>query len=263
MPIRIPYEEVEEGMVVICKKKEMVVEEVIEKQAIGKDPEKVKIKLIGTDRATGKPIKCAFRRGECLIEVVEGYEEEDDHPTKTSSAKKEKTSTSSSQGKDLSDYSVEKTDAAASETIPKRAGEVKKGSYIILKEKPCKVVDVSTSKTGKHGHAKAKIVGIDIFTGKKYVDVCPTSHNMSEPVITNEEWQVVDVDRDNVLSLMNQAGEIKSNLQLPTTSEGELSELSVTVLKRFESLDSAKNLYVTVCCAMGTEQVVGCTEKSA
>ena len=36
-----------------------------------------------------------------------------------------------------------------------------------LKEKPCKIIDITTSKTGKHGHAKANITGIDIFTGKK------------------------------------------------------------------------------------------------
>ena len=36
-----------------------------------------------------------------------------------------------------------------------------------LKEKPCKIIEITTSKTGKHGHAKANITGIDIFTGKK------------------------------------------------------------------------------------------------
>ena len=38
----------------------------------------------------------------------------------------------------------------------------------MLKGFPCKVIEYITSKTGKHGHAKAKITGLDIFTGKKY-----------------------------------------------------------------------------------------------
>lgn len=39
-------------------------------------------------------------------------------------------------------------------------------SHICIKGHPCKVTDVSTSKTGKHGHAKCNFTAIDIFTGK-------------------------------------------------------------------------------------------------
>lgn len=40
------------------------------------------------------------------------------------------------------------------------------------------VIDVSTSKTGKHGHAKCNFTATDIFTGKKLEDMCPSTHNV-------------------------------------------------------------------------------------
>ncbi|CAN6448240.1 unnamed protein product [Victoria cruziana] len=70
-----------------------------------------------------------------------------------------------------------KADAGASKTYPQQAGTIRKNGYIVIKNRPCKVVEVSTSKTGKHGHAKCHFVGIDIFNGKKLEDIVPSSHN--------------------------------------------------------------------------------------
>jgi translation initiation factor 5A len=42
-------------------------------------------------------------------------------------------------------------------TYPEAAGTVKKNAYCMLKGHPCRVTDVSTSKAGKHGHAKVII----------------------------------------------------------------------------------------------------------
>ncbi|KAL8245707.1 hypothetical protein R6Q59_006923 [Mikania micrantha] len=39
------------------------------------------------------------------------------------------------------------------------------------------VVEVSTSKTGKHSHAKCHSVTIDIFNGRKHDDIVPSSDN--------------------------------------------------------------------------------------
>ena len=61
-----------------------------------------------------------------------------------------------------------KEESGASATHPADAGAIKKGDHCMLKGHPVRVVEVSHSKTGKHGHAKASIIGIDIFTNKKY-----------------------------------------------------------------------------------------------
>merc|ERR1711868_250340 len=82
------------------------------------------------------------------------------------------------------DYSVEAAgDAGAAATKPMEAGQVRKGGFIMIKGKPCKVLDVSTSKTGKHGHAKCHFVASNIFTGKKQEELCPATHNIDVPFV--------------------------------------------------------------------------------
>lgn len=49
--------------------------------------------------------------------------------------------------------------------------------FVELSKLVLQVVEVSTSKTGKHGHAKCHFVAIDIFNGKKLEDIVPSSHN--------------------------------------------------------------------------------------
>ena len=60
----------------------------------------------------------------------------------------------------------------------------------VFQSRACKIVEMSTSKTGKHGHAKVHLVGIDLFSGKKYEDICPSTHNMDVPVVKRADYQV-------------------------------------------------------------------------
>lgn len=70
---------------------------------------------------------------------------------------------------------------------------LRKNGHVVIKGRPCKIVEMSTSKTGKHGHAKVHIVAIDIFTGKKLEDLSPSTHNMDVPNVARKEYQLVSV----------------------------------------------------------------------
>merc|ERR1712083_783851 len=97
-------------------------------------------------------------------------------------------------------------------------GNLKKGSFMIIKGFPCKIQEVTTSKTGKHGHAKAAITGTDIFTGKKYEDSVPTSHNVDCPNVTKTEYTLISCE-DNFVTLMDDDGNMREDLKLPTLED--------------------------------------------
>lgn len=41
---------------------------------------------------------------------------------------------------------------------------LRKGGHVVIKGRPCKIIDMSTSKTGKHGHAKVHLIATDVRT---------------------------------------------------------------------------------------------------
>jgi len=149
------------------------------------------------------------------------------------------------------DEQFEAADAGASDTYPVQCSALRKNGFVMLKDHPCKIVEMSTSKTGKHGHAKVNLVGIDIFTGKKYEDICPSTHNMSVPVVTRKELTLCDISDDKFMSLMDENGNVRDDLKVP---EGEIGEgisakfkdgeqLLVSILKacKMEAAVSFKN----------------------
>eukprot|EP00178_Gracilaria_changii_P001634 TRINITY_DN122_c0_g1_i2.p1 TRINITY_DN122_c0_g1~~TRINITY_DN122_c0_g1_i2.p1 ORF type:complete len:211 (-),score=46.83 TRINITY_DN122_c0_g1_i2:1991-2623(-) len=143
--------------------------------------------------------------------------------------------------------------SGASNTIPVQAGALKKGAHVVIKGFPCKIVDYSTSKTGKHGHAKANIVGVDIFTGKKYEDISPSSHNMMSPIVTRKDYQLIDVDEEGFVTLMDDKHETRSDLRLDVDGE-EVHK------KCKDDFDEGKDLIVTVLSALGIEKVIAVKE---
>ena len=75
-------------------------------------------------------------------------------------------------------------------------GSIKVGGYIIIDGVACRVVSVQTSKTGKHGHAKARIEAIGLINDEKKVIVKPTHDKAEVPIVEKKAAQVLSVTAD-------------------------------------------------------------------
>ena len=148
----------------------------------------------------------------------------------------------------MENYDFSTGEAGASETIPMEAGQIRKGGMIMIKGQPCKVSEVSTSKTGKHGHAKCNFVANNIFNNKRLEDMIPSTHTTLVPNVTRTEYTLVDIDDEEFVSLMDDNGEIRNDLKLPDFPDG----YSNTLKNEFEN----KELIVTVLKACGQEQII-------
>lgn len=145
----------------------------------------------------------------------------------------------------------EQVSAEASTTYPTQASSLRKGGFVVISNRPCKVVEMSTSKTGKHGHAKVHIVAIDIFTQKKLELVVPSTHNVDVPIVKRDEYQLLDISDDDFVSLMLDNGETKDDLKL---NDNETCQNLRTLF------ENGKSLLVTVLSAMNEEMIISFKE---
>ena len=128
---------------------------------------------------------------------------------------------------------------------------------MMIKGKPCKVLNISVSKTGKHGHAKCNFTATDIFTGKKYEDMIPSTHGTTVPIVNKSEWEIIDITDDGELTLMDEGGNQKTDLNLPTYPENLADEIK-------DAWSGGENsVMVTVQSAVNIEQVIGFKKESS
>eukprot|EP01133_Synstelium_polycarpum_P017509 gene17510-20889_t len=117
-----------------------------------------------------------------------------------------------------------------------------------LMDVPAKLyIEFSSSGTGKHGKCKIHFVGIDIFSNKRHEFHITSGKNAEVPVVEFNEFQLVNIDEDGYLSLLDNGGNLRSDLQLPSDLD-----LRKRIVKLFGD-DRTLQLYVFR--AMGREMV--------
>lgn len=141
----------------------------------------------------------------------------------------------------------EKGESGSASTYPQQCSALRKGGFVMIKEKPCKIVEMTTSKTGKHGHAKVHITALDIFTEKKLEDICPSTHNMNVPNVKRKDYQLLDIEDDVHFTLMTDSGEEMPHVE--STDNKFLKEIQ-------ERHAKGDFLILTILSAVGTDKII-------
>ncbi|PWA89411.1 eukaryotic elongation factor 5A-1 [Artemisia annua] len=141
---------------------------------------------------------------------------------------------------------------AGAQTTTKVAGTIREGHYILIDNRPCKVLDVVAASNGRPNWCS--FVGRDIFTLNERVSAdFSLSDNVVVPIVNHNDYEVVHIDRTNV-EVFYAAGEVK-----------EFQVIDRTLLNRIRArldddrkLDrelSRRSLVATVLSAMGEERI--------
>ena len=103
------------------------------------------------------------------------------------------------------------------------ATSVKEGMTVVLEGAACKIVNVSTSRPGKHGHAKVRMEGVGLIDGKKRILVMPGSESVDIPIIEKKTAQVLSVT-GNSANVMDAESFEMFDLPIPDELQGEVKE---------------------------------------
>mmetsp|Transcript_18572 Transcript_18572/g.55062 ORF Transcript_18572/g.55062 Transcript_18572/m.55062 type:complete len:146 (-) Transcript_18572:80-517(-) len=135
-----------------------------------------------------------------------------------------------------------------------QASACRKNGFLMIKGHACKIVEMSTSKTGKHGHAKVKFTAVDIFDNSKHEMIESSTHNVDIPNVKRTEWQLLDIDDDGFLSLMDvNSADQKDDIKIKGDEVGDLIRDCWT---KSQEGDDPQDVMVTILNAIGKEQAI-------
>jgi len=98
---------------------------------------------------------------------------------------------------------------------------LKEGRYVLIDDEPCKILSIETSKPGKHGAAKMRIEGSNIFTGAKRSMICSVNEKVFQPIIDKRRAQVVSTHGDKA-QLMDMENYNMFEMSIPEEYQGKL-----------------------------------------
>lgn len=141
----------------------------------------------------------------------------------------------------------------ASLTFPVRAGSLKVNDLVVLgRDRPCKVVELSRTQSGKHGTTKTRLVALDIVNGRKYSHFLPSHSTLPAPSVRRWDAMCIDITAET-MSVLTEEGEQRLF--------GMHEVLEVAFAKARELMEATETgVTVTVVEAMGLQFVASAKE---
>ncbi|GMH27588.1 hypothetical protein Nepgr_029431 [Nepenthes gracilis] len=134
----------------------------------------------------------------------------------------------------------------------KNAGDISKGDYIIIKDRPCQVTEVSTYRAYRRRYPICHFVGTDIFNGRKLEEILPSYYPCDVPQLSFDDYKLDDVTSDDRVILLAKDGTTRNDLGLPTDA---------TLRKKIlDGYDNPRGLTVTVASANGEANIIAVKE---
>lgn len=151
----------------------------------------------------------------------------------------------------IASFADDSNDMATLDTHPADIGSLHVSNYVVLSKRPVKIVEVDHAKPGKHGHAKVSLVGIDIFTGRRYETFGPVGHMVQVPRVVKKDYIIIGIASDGFTSLLdNDTCKVRYDLKLNTKSD----EVHQRLAEQYKDWDG--EIKVTVLKALGEEKIV-------
>ncbi|GAH61808.1 unnamed protein product, partial [marine sediment metagenome] len=80
--------------------------------------------------------------------------------------------------------------------------KLKSGQYIMVDDEPCIIKATERSKSGKHGHAKVRVVCVGMFDNNKRSLTIPSGHMTEVPEIFKGSAQINFIE-DTLINIMD------------------------------------------------------------
>jgi len=134
---------------------------------------------------------------------------------------------------------------------PIKCSAVEKNSHVMIKNRPCKIVEISASDDDQ-----VQLRGMDVFTMQLLEDTFPSGQEMEVPIVKRTEWILLSND-SGFLSLLGEDGDQREDLKIPG---GELGD-QISMMLQSEHLD-VDDIKVIIQSACGEELIIDAIKKN-